>query len=218
MKKMALILLIIPTLLLNGCILPGALLSLFTARSVYQGYESFSSLKDIKGKLPIFKDYRDAFVLIESQPRKYSPAEVNTAMQSTYSRTVNEMARELGLDLFCRPYNGPEVSNTQDALIIQVEEVKPSLFGKIVSGEKIHASVKFIDRRTAKCLDEETFNSSSTYKDLIGMVSFSTMLKMTENKYDAKKQTTPQILKSLMENRDKYPIMTAQEKSILSQG
>lgn len=218
MKRIALTaFLVLSALSLTGC-LPTALLPIMTAGSVYQGYETISALKNVKDKAPVFKQYTSAFVLADVQPKKEDSAKMNAAMESAYSRTVNEMARELGLALVCRPYNRSEVSHTSDALIIQVEEKKSSLLEKLASGGKMNISLKFIDKKTARCLDEENYRISRDYQDVVGVVSFSSMLKMKGEGDNADKMSSFDILKSIKENRNKYPIVTAQERDLFSKG
>lgn len=195
---------------LNGCV-PSALLPVMTAGSVYQGYESISALKNVKAKEPVFKRYRNAFVLADVQPKKGDSSKMNAAIERAYSRTINEMAREMGLDLVCQPYDESAVSANPDALIIQVEEIKSTLLGKLASGGKINISAKFIDKKTARCLDEENYKVSKNYHQVLGVISISSMLKMNGNN-----KTNSGILKRIMENRNKYPIVTAREKDLLS--
>jgi hypothetical protein len=211
MKRTALAaLLFFSVVYLNGC-LPNALFPLMTAGSVYQGYASISALKNVKGKEPVFKKYRNAFVLVDVQPQRGDSAKMNAAMEGAYSRTISEMAREMGLDLVCRPYETSEVSDEPDALVIQVEEVKSSLLEKLASGGKMNISAKFIDKKTARCLDEENYNVSKSYYDVLGVISFSSLLKMNGDN-----TTNSGIFKSIMENRKKYPIVTAKERALFS--
>jgi len=194
---------------LNGC-MPSALLPVMTAGSVYQGYESIAALKNVKDKKPVFKKYRNAFVLVDVQPKTRDSVKMNAAMERAYSRTISEMAREMGMDLVCRPYDTSDFSDKPDALIIQVEEVKSSLLGKLASGGKMKISVKFIDKKSARCLDEENYNVSKNYHDVLGVISFSSMLKMNGDN-----TTNSAIFKNIMENREKYPIVTARERELL---
>jgi len=206
---------LISAFFLAGC-LPSALLPVMTAGTVYQGYESVSALKNVQGKDCFLKGYQKAFISADVQPRKENASAMNTAMERAYSRTVNAMARELGLELVCRPYDSSEVARAPDALIIQVEELKSSLLGKLASGGKMKISVKYIDRKTARCLDEEVFKISKDYQDVVGVVSLSSMLKMSGEKGGS--ISTAGVIRALMENRNKYPVLTARERELLSKG
>lgn len=212
MKRTVLSALLFFSISLNGCVL-SVLMPVMTAGSVYQGYESISAIKNVKDKEPVFEKYRNVLVLVDVQPKTGEAAKMNAAMERAYSRTINEMAGELGLNFVCRPYDEAEVSDNQDALVIQIEELKSSLLEKLASGGKINISAKFIDKKTARCLKEENYRISKSYQEVLGVISFGSMVKM-----NGKKKSNADIMKSIIENRNKYPIMTAQEKSILSQG
>ena len=211
-------------LLLSGCGAVQLVQSAVNARAAYQGYEAYSMMKTIKDKTPVFKSYQIVFVSVDVQPRKAGTAEVNAAMMDVYSRSINDMAKELGLAISCKPYSQAEVEAASDALIIQVAEVKTSKVGAIMSGENIHAKVTYIDKKSARALVEEEYNPLKNYEAMIGIMSSSAMVKMMNNGVkesasDAeKKQWQDTVMKFVKEGSKKYPIVTSEEKKVLAKG
>jgi hypothetical protein len=218
-------------IVLSGCQITQALQavqSVNNARSGYQAYEAFSMAKSVKDKTPVFKDYRLAFVSADVQPRNNNADEVNKAMAEAYSRTINDMAKELGLSVVCKPYSQAEVETVPDALIIQIQEVKLSTVGKVMSGENIHATAKYIDKKSAKILVEEEFNPLKSYDAMIGIMSSSAMVKMLGNGPTTADGSKPseteqkawgeKAKKFINEKSSKYPIITPEEKLILAKG
>ena len=165
MKKLLLVLSFISVFVLNGCLIEAFYVcsTLLTAKSAYNGYETITSLKSIKEGPPIFREYQVAYISIDVQPRKENSESVNHIMENVYCRTANAMSRESGSKLTFRPYDGEQVAACADALIIQVKENKPSMIGKIMSGDKIHASVKYIDKKSVRSVCEERYDIARDY-------------------------------------------------------
>jgi hypothetical protein len=219
MKKLLLVLSFISVFVLNGCLIEAFYVcsTLLTAKSAYNGYETITSLKSIKEGPPIFREYQVAYISIDVQPRKENSESVNHIMENVYCRTANAMSRESGSKLTFRPYDGEQVAACADALIIQVKENKPSMIGKIMSGDKIHASVKYIDKKSVRSVCEERYDIARDYQEMIGLMSMSAMLKMSKPT-DVDQNSWIAVIKKLQDHQKKYPIVTAEEKEILSKG
>ncbi len=198
------------------------------ARSGYQGYEALSMMKSIKDKTPVFKDYQIAFVSVEVKPRKADANAMDKAMAEAYSRSISDMAKELGLNVVCKPYVQAEVEATPDALVIQVEEVATSTLTTVMSGENIHATVKYIDKKSAKLLVEEEYKPLKGYGNMIGIMTASAMIKMMGNGPAAtngaaaseaeQKAWANKVSNFASEKSKKYPILTDEEKTLFAQG
>ena len=196
------------------------------ARSGYQVYEAGSSIKAIKDHTPVFKDYQVAFISVDVQPRKADAAQMKAALEAAYDRSVNDMAQRLGLSVACFPYDQAKVESATDALVIQVTEVKGSTLTTIMSGENIHATVKYIDKKTARVLAEEEFKPLKGYDNMIGIMTISAMAKLMGNGPASTGGSAPseadqkawndKVMK--MSNEQKYPIVTPEEKAIIEKG
>lgn len=216
---------------LQGCGALGLIQAVQTANSVrsgYQGYESVSMMKSVKDKTPVFKDYQVAYVSVDVQPRKVDSAVMDNAMAEAYSRSITDMAKELGLNVICKPYNQSEVEATSDALVIQVAEVNTAGVTRVMSGENIHAAVKYIDKKSAKILAEEDYKPLQGYGNFIGIMTSSAMVKMMGNGPRTADGSAPseadqkawadKVTKFANETSNKYPILTDEEKEMFSQG
>ncbi len=148
-------------------------------------------------------------------------------MSDAYSRSITDMAKELGLAVVCKPYVQAEVESVPDALVIQVEEVPVSTVTALLSGENIHAKVRYIDKKTASLLVEEEYKPIKGYGDMIGIMTSSAMVKMMGNGPAANGRTASEaeqkawaekVSKFANEKSKKYSILTDEEKALLAQG
>lgn len=208
---------VITFIVLNGCFMEilWVASTALSAKTAYNGYETLSSMKDVKDGSPAFNNYRRTFVSVDVQPRKDSPEVVNRMVETVYSRTLNDMARQHGLDLECKPYTQEALAASDNALVIQVREDKPSFWGRVMSGEKIHASVRYIDKKNAKVITEQNYNISRDYEAMIRLMATSAFLKLSSSGRDPSWATTAG--KFIKQDVD-YPKLTEEEKNVLSRG
>ncbi len=228
MKRISLLVVLPVAFLLGGCSALQIAQGAMNARSAYQGYEAASMMKTVKDKTPVFKSYQAAYVSVEVQPRKGSADQVGNAMAKAYSRSINGMAKELGLPVICKPYGQAEVEAAPDALIIQITEVRPSTIGTVMSGENIHATVKYIDKKSARLLVEEEYNPLKGYDAMVGIMSSSAMVKMMGNgpatadgskpSEAEQKAWAEKVNKFVKEDSSKYPLLTPEERVLLAKG
>ncbi|MFB3925867.1 MAG: hypothetical protein ACE14T_07405 [Syntrophales bacterium] len=214
------ILAVVSVFSINGCFAEAlvAVQAVLTAKSVYQGYEDVtSSRKNVQDTTPVFNRYRVAFISVDVQPKKANPEDVNKTIVAVYCRTVNDMARKFGLNTICLAYDEKEVASRSDALVIQVEEIKPNLLGRMISGGKLYASVKYIDKKSAKFLSEEKYELARDYREMVRVAANSAMVKMCVS-VGCGQKSSAEIARKRKGLGSEYPIITVKEKEILSEG
>jgi hypothetical protein len=188
-----------------------------SVKTAYNGYETLSSMKDVKDRSPAFHDYRKALVSVDVQPRKDNPEVVNRMVEKIYSRTLNDMVRQYGLSLQCEPYSRKGLDESDDALVIQVGEKKPSFWGKIMSGEKIHASIKYIDKKTAKVICEQNYKIARDYEAMIRLMTASALLRLGASENGRNPSWGATAEKIITQDKN-YPNLTDEERAVLSRG
>ena len=221
MKKFGLLgLTLFAVLFLNGCLYETywVVSTALTAKTAYNGYETISAMKNLKDKAPLMVHYEQAYVSMNVQPRKEKPDYVDYVSEQVYSRTINAMADEAGVRLICTPYKNAAIQNSPDAVIIQVEEKKPSFWGKIMSGHKIHARVTYIDKKTSKSLAEEDYDGvAGNYEDMIAIMTKAAFGKIS-GLTESQQGSWTAAIKGLADHKQRYPIITAAEKEVLQKG
>lgn len=188
-----------------------------SVKTAYNGYETLSSMKDVKDGSPAFKDYRKALVSVDVQPRKDNSEVVNRMVEKIYSRTLNDMARQYGLSLQCEPYSRKGLAESDDALVIQVREKKPSFWGKIMSGEKIHASIKYVDKKTAKVISEQNYKIARDYEAMIRLMTASALLRLGASE-NGRNPSWGAAAEKIVTQDKNYPNLTDEERAVLSRG
>ena len=167
--------------LINGCFLEAYWVAstALTAKSAYNVCESIRVRKHVNDRTSLSQHYRKIFVSINVQPKQGSPEAVNRICERVYSQTINEMAKESGVDLVSIPHDAVAMQSQTDAVVIQVEEKAPSLWKRIVSEKKIHATVDYIDKRTAKSFARENYDGvAGNYEEMIDLITRRTFLKI----------------------------------------
>jgi len=217
------------SLLISACSVGSAVQTLGMVNNVragYQGVESIATIKSVKDKTPVFRNYNSAFVMVDVQPRGGSAIEINRTIETVYSRTVNDLAADFDMRLTCKPYTQVDVEALDSALIIQVYEEKRSTIGKLLAGENIHALVRYIDKKSAQVLAEEELNSQNNYEVMISLMSTSAMLKIIgngpaasdRNVSETEQKTWAEKVKAITNGKKKYPMLLPSEKEILAKG
>lgn len=188
-----------------------------SVKTAYNGYETLSSMKDVKDGCPAFGNYGKIFVSADVQPRRDDPELVNRTVEEVYSRTLNGMARQHGLSMQCEPYSRKGLAESGDALVIQVREKKPSFWGKIMSGEKIHASIRYVDKITAKVIAEQDCKAARDYEAMIRLMAASALLKIGALK-NGRNPSWSATLEEVVKQDKNLQNLTDEERAVLSRG
>lgn len=226
MFKRYLVWIVVLSLGLSGCLTTAVqtVQGIQSMRAGYQGYETFSMVKKIKDKTPVFKEYNVAFIDVEIQPRKGDAGQIASAIKEAYSRSITDMAKDLNMPVVCKPYDMVAVGEAQDALIIQIEEVKTGAITSFMSGENLHVRARYIDKKTAKVLTEEEHKPLKSYGHMLHTLTVSAMMKLIGPGPDEKasetekKEWSAKIQDFFNNNSAKYPVVTAEEKKVLGEG
>ncbi len=214
MKKTILAALVLYGLMfLNGCAPLMIASSALTAKSAYEGYETVTSIKNVNEKSPALGDYQNVFISFDVQPRNGKREELNRLLESIYVRNIKEIAAGNGWKVNCKAHDLRMLASGKDALIIQVREQKPSFWNRLVSGDKVHTSIDYIDRKSSMVIIGQA-DVSKNYEELMRRLVLAAVAKLNPGKNN---RTAWSAAVAYFRDHDQS-LMTEQERLILRKG